>query len=101
MIARPVPALALFALLGVTDAAWTQDASGEPSIPVVTASQDSIFTNAELARARQVAIENEARRESYIRAHDDDDIITLEPASGEPIQIALNLVERANLKFKW
>jgi len=30
-----------------------------------------------------------------------NDIITLEPASGEPIQIALNLVERANLKFKW
>jgi ribosome maturation factor RimP len=30
-----------------------------------------------------------------------DDIITLEPASGEPVRIALDLVERANLTFKW
>jgi ribosome maturation factor RimP len=43
----------------------------------------------------------EKRRWEGTLAGIQNDVITLEPASGEPVRIALDLVERANLKIKW
>lgn len=79
MSAPQVPALVLFALLGIAGSAWGQETTGEPTVIAVTALPGSIFSHDELARARQVAIANQARRESYIRAGGDDDIVVLEP----------------------
>lgn len=79
MSARQLPAFVLFALLGLADSASGQETTGKPTVLAVTASPDSLFSNDELARARQVAAANQARRESYIRAGTDDDIVVLEP----------------------
>lgn len=76
----PLPAplaccLAALALLPASDTLLAQDTGGIQ----ITASPGSLFSVEEIARARRIAAENQARREAYIRAGVDDDIIVLEP----------------------
>jgi hypothetical protein len=56
--------LAMLALPAFDDSLSGQDAG----IPEFSASPGSLFTAAEISRARRVAAENRERRESYIRA---------------------------------
>jgi hypothetical protein len=77
---RPAPILALFATVATVHPARGQEFPADAPIPEVMASPGSIFTSAELARARTIAVENrQRRRESYIRASEEDDIIMLDP----------------------
>lgn len=92
--ALPAATLALL-VAPVTASAQEQDAeepAAETTVPAAeeaeTATTDiievkappgSLFTDEELARAREVAISNRQRHESYIRANADDDVIVLEP----------------------
>lgn len=76
----PLPAplaccLAALALLPASDTLLAQDTGGIE----ITASPGSLFSVEEIARARRIAAENQARREAYIRAGVDDDVIVLEP----------------------
>jgi hypothetical protein len=49
--------------------------SAEASVP----QRRVMFTEAEMAKFRAIAAEQEVRRETYIRASEDDDIVLLEP----------------------
>ena len=68
--------------------------------PLRTAKDFERITGQSVVIVLREAIAGKRRWEGNLAGFNDG-VITLEPASGEPFRIALNLVERANLKFKW
>ncbi len=73
-----LPAVAALVLLATLDPLAVPEAAAAGADPIPELHSD-LFSQAELARAREVAAENRQLQESYLRGAIDDDIIVLEP----------------------
>lgn len=77
-MSAPAPLVCCLAALALLPASGMLVAQETDAVEI-TATPGSLFSVEEIARARRIAAENQARREAYIRAGVDEDVIVLEP----------------------